>query len=325
MPKRIALAILIVLLGAWPLSMVRAATSTSALPTTVSTTVSTPVASVSSTVPTVVATSSVGVVFDPVPFGITSAYVMTPKTRRELYAYNADASWSVASLTKLASAMLWAGQKTVPWKRVVSLLSKDEVGGGRLRVNSGTRITFEDLWYASITASANNAAMALARNLGMSPAQYTRAMNAQAKRLKLKHTTFVDASGMSPENRSTAKEMAYLSDAAFAFRPLQKAASTAMHTVKVVSPKPHNRVISSTNDLLKTDPDVWVIAGKTGYLPEAGHSFVAWMRPTNVDGTPINGKDVLVVVFGAPTKERSQAAAKALAQATWSSHAFSRR
>ena len=261
--------------------------------------------------------------FDPDAYGLSGAYAMDPHTQKELYAWNENKIWPVASLTKIVSALVWQG-RDIPWKTPITLRAQDEVGGGRLRVPVGTRVSFEDLWYASITASANNAAMALARALGVSSKTFIGLMNKKVLAFKTEHTVFVDASGMNPKNVSTPREMAKIARAAFTFRPLQKAASTTTYGVRVITPNPHTRPIKTTNTLLAHDPDVWVIAGKTGYLEESEHNLVVWMRPVGVDGTPEKGKDVLIVVFGADTKEQMFASAKHLAHSLWTSHAISR-
>lgn len=256
--------------------------------------------------------------FDPTEYGLAAAYAMTPKTKRELYAWNAEKSWPIASLTKLISALIWKNY-TVPWQTTITLRSVDEVGGGRLRVPVGSKIRFEDLWYASITASANNAAMALVRVLGVTTKQATTLMNREIRRAGAKNAIVFEPSGMDVRNVASAHEMALIADRAFDWRPLQRAASTDTRVVKVISPNPRNHPVYSTNDLLRFDDDIWVIAGKTGYLDESRHNLVAWLRPVGVDGKPESGKDVLIVVYGAPTRERMFAAAKALAESLWSS------
>lgn len=284
-----------------------------------------PVAVVSSTVPTaptaVSIVPSVTSAFNPSDYGITAAYAMTPKSRRELYAWNAEQSWPIASLTKLVSALAWK-DKALPMKKVVKLLKQDEVGGGRLRVAVGTKVYFEDLWYSSITASANNAAVALARLSGLTAKQMTALMTKEAKLAGAKNATFADASGMDANNTASAREMALIADRAFSVRAIQKAASTTGYVVRVIGKKITKHLIWTTNRLLRYDPDVWVIAGKTGYLDESRHNLVVWMRPVGVDGKPETGKDVLIVVYGAPTSDKMFAAAKALAQSLWKSDAF---
>lgn len=259
-------------------------------------------------------------VFQPEAYGLAAAYAMTPKTRQELFAWNADKIWPLASLTKLIAASVWQG-RTVPWRAIMTIQSRDEVGGGRLRVPVGTKIRFEDVWYASLTASANNAAMMVARAMGVTPKRYVALMQADAKKAGATTAVFTEPSGMSEKNVASAKDMAWMADRAFSYRPLQKAASTALYTVKIVNGTPKERPIKNTNILLTDDPDVWVIAGKTGYLEESKYNFVGWLRPVGIDGKPETGKDILVVIFGAPTKEQSFAAAKHLAQSLWTHHA----
>lgn len=268
------------------------------------------------------AVTSTTVAFSPEAYGVSAVYAMTPKTRHELYAWNEDVVWPLASLTKLVAASVWRDY-AVPWKAIMTVQKKDEVGGGRLRVPVGTKIRFEDLWYASITASANNAAMMVARAMGVTPAQFVQRMQREAKRAGATTAVFTEPSGMSEKNVASAKDMAWIADRAFSYRPLQRAASTAKYTVRVLNGTPKQRDIKTTNTLLSHDPDVWVLAGKTGYLEESRYNFVAWMRPVGVDGKPETGKDVLVVIFGAATKEQSFAAAKHLAQSLWQSHEFS--
>lgn len=260
--------------------------------------------------------------FDPASYGLASAYAISPQSKKELYAWNANTAWPIASLTKLVSALVWK-DRAVPWSRVVTLLSKDEVGGGRLRVPVGSKVTFEDLFYSSITASANNAAMAIARCLGLTKKQLLTLMQKQAVLAGAKTAVFADPVGMDPKNVASAKEMALIAQRAFSWRPIQRAASTNDYVVEIHGKKVTPHPIHTTNDLLRSDPDVWVIAGKTGYLEESRNNLVVWMRPVGVDGKPITSKDkdVLIVIFGAPTREKMFASAKALAQSLWNSHA----
>ncbi len=299
------LIILFLSLGLLVPRMVFASTTTEALPTS----------------PLLESTTDAAIAeFRPEDYGLAAVYAMTPKTKRELYAWNAEKVWSLASLTKLVAASVWQ-TKTVPWRAIMTIQARDEVGGGRLRVPVGTKIRFEDLWYASITASANNAAMMVARAMGVTPKQYVALMQKEAVKAGAKTAVFAEPSGMSEKNVATAKDMALLADRAFSYRPLQKAASTAKYPVRILNSKPNERVIKNTNALLTDDQDVWVIAGKTGYLEASRYNFVGWLRPVGVDGKPETGKDVLVVIFGAPTKEQSFAAAKHLAQSLWTNHA----
>ena len=258
--------------------------------------------------------------FERQPNEFVSAIVMIPKTHQVLYAYEADKPHVAASLTKLANALVFV-KRNPSWNKVVSLLGQDEVGGGRLRVNSGARMTIQDLFFSSITASANNAAQALVRLSGLTPAKFYAEMNKEVKALGAKDSHFVDASGMDPRNITTAQDMALIAEKAFSNATIRRAATSAQYKFTIRNTG-EVKVLRNTNTLLTQDQEVWVTGGKTGYLEESMYNLVTIMRPMTRDGKPVAGKDVIVVVFGAPTKEGQFITSKRLAQWAWENYGF---
>lgn len=256
--------------------------------------------------------------FQPLPNEFASALVIVPKTHEVLYAFKPDKPHVAASLTKLANALVFVQLKP-NMSKVVALRKDDEVGGGRLRVSSGATMTIQDLLYSSITASANNAAMALARISGLSKTTYLKEMSKAVKGIGATHTTFYDFSGMDPRNMTTASDMARIAEITFAEPLIQRAASKVSYTFRVQNTG-EIKTLRNTNTLLTHDPDVWVVGGKTGYLEESKYNLVMQARPMTSDGKPVYGQDVIVVVFGAPTKEGQFTAAKRLAQWAWRTH-----
>lgn len=249
-----------------------------------------------------------------------AAIVMVPKTHQVLYSFKPDKPHAAASLTKLAGAMAFL-KKPGSWERLITITKADEVGGGRLRVNVGTRIPLRDLFYASITASANNAATALARVSGLTMKGFLARMNQVAKTAGAKNTVFYDASGMNPKNTTTARDMALISEAAFNLPEIRRAATVETYSVRIAS-LGQVRTIKNTNPLLAPHTGVWVLGGKTGYLEESMYNFVGRFRPELADGSAELGKDVIIVVFGAPTKDAQFQTAKRLAQWAWRVHEF---
>lgn len=249
-----------------------------------------------------------------------SAIALVPQTHQVLYEFKADKAHPAASLTKLANALAFL-KKPVSWERIMTLTKADEVGGGRLRVASGTRIPLRDLFYASITASANNAAMAVARASGLSMKSFLVRMNQVAKAAGTKHTVFYDASGMNPKNMTTARDMALLAEVAFNQPEIRRAATVETYPVRIASTG-QIRTIKNTDPLLAQNSGIWVMGGKTGHLEESMYNFVGRFRPERADGTPELGKDVLIVVFGAPTKDAQFQTAKRLAQWAWNNYEF---
>lgn len=258
--------------------------------------------------------------FIPTDNEFASAIVMLPKMHQVLYEFKPHKPHTAASLTKLAGAMAFL-KRPVSWERLVTLSKADEVGGGRLRVNVGTKIPMRDLFYASITASANNAAMAMARVSGLSTKAFLLRMNQVARASGATRTVFYDASGMNPKNMTTARDMALLAEAAFNIPEIRRAATVETYQVRIASAG-QVRTIKNTNPLLAANTGIWVMGGKTGYLEESMYNFVGRFRPELSDGSPELGKDLIIVVLGAPTKEAQFDTAKRLAQWAWRVHEF---
>jgi len=250
-----------------------------------------------------------------------SAVVMVPNTKQILYSFKPDLPRVPASLTKLAGALAWVKRGALPYNRVVRMSSADEVGGGRLRLAVGSRMTFRDLWYSSITASANNAAMALGRAYPGGMKAYLTRMNSVVRTVGAKSTHYNDAAGMDPKNITTARDMALIAQAAFSYPDIRLPAQTSKYGFAVLGTATR-KTITNTNKLLTNDSDVWVMAGKTGYLEESQYNIAVRLRPILADGTTDPRKDVLVVVLGAPTKDGSFSAAKRLAQWAWENNQF---
>lgn len=249
-----------------------------------------------------------------------AAYVMRPRTHQVLYAYQADQSHPAASLTKLANALVFV-KRNPSWNRVVTLLAQDEVGGGRLRVRTGARMTIQDMFFSTITASANNTAMALVRLSGLTKKQFFAQTNKEMKALGATHSHFVDASGIDPANVTTAHDMALIAERAFQ-HPMIRRAATATQYRFTIRNTGEIKTLRNTNTLLTDDPDVWVTGGKTGYLEESKYNLVTQMRPMTPDGKVVSGKDIVVVVFGAPDKTSQFTTSKRLAQWAWNNHEF---
>jgi len=233
-----------------------------------------------------------------------------------LYAHNATSTHTAASLTKLMTATVFTSTPT-KWDGTANILKADEVGGGRLRVNSGTKLSFRDLLYSAIIGSANNAAMALGRLFdGKGMPAFVQQMNATAKRLGLAHASFKEPSGMDPKNVLCAYDVVTMIGAASKETETQKAMALPTHSFTLRSPKTA-KTVKNTNDLLFTAKDLEVTAGKTGYLEESQYNFTFRAAPK---GEP--GKSVTVVVLGAPTRADSISAAESLARWAWSAYAW---
>jgi len=244
-----------------------------------------------------------------------SAIVVDVATGKRLYAYKSDLVWTGASLTKLMNALVFLETKP-SFNKPMTLLAQDEVGGARLRVNSGTKMTLGNMFYTTLMASTNNTAMAIARSTGLSLTTYVKRMNEKAKALGMKNTIYVEPSGMDPRNTTTAADLAVLAKTAFENPTIRKASTMMTYSFSMLNAKVTKRV-TSTDKLLTNDPDLYIYGGKTGFLYESMYNDIAEMEPN--PRTP-NGHKLIVVVLGSQTSAGSFAAVKALGQWAWKNY-----
>ncbi len=232
--------------------------------------------------------------------------VMDAKTGELLDQKNADEVRSIASLTKLMTMMV-AHDAGLDPEMTVALSNDDEVGGGRLRVAVGTKLTVRNLVASAIIGSANNAANAVARATGLSRQDFLRRMDEKAVALGMPHSRFADPTGIEVENLSTAKEVAIMAKNAFDDPWISQFAAEPTYEV-VTSEGPH--LIKNTNKLVQ-DATLDVTAGKTGFIYEAGYTFATRLQK--------DGRDLIVVVLGCDSFDRAFKDAKTLAEKTWQS------
>lgn len=251
----------------------------------------------------------------PVPDEFASAIVMRASTGKALYAFKPDKTHTVASLTKLAQAITML-DKPRNWDTIVTMTNADEVGGGRLRVNAGAKVRLRDLWQASLGSSANNAATAMSRVAGPGVNSFVKKMNAKAKSIGAKSTTFYDPSGMDARNQTTAHDMALIANVAFREPLISQASQNGTYRFSLANGT-QAREIKNTNAPLLQDPEVWLTGGKTGYLPESGYNYAGTLRPIRTDGSGDPKREIVVVVLGAPSKQGSFDSVKRLAEWAW--------
>lgn len=206
-----------------------------------------------------------------------------------------DTRWCLASISKLMTALV-LHDLNLDWNAAVIQAKADEVGGSRLRVAVGSKYKRIDLLHASLMGSANNSTHALARTSGLSMTQFVARMNAKAKALGMNNTRFVEPTGLSPENVSTAKDIAILVEAANRIPRLEAIGKKTSYTLRSVAAKPKEHTIKTTNKLLLAGENVAL--GKTGFIDESRYNFtVVGQGPTGLERT--------VVVLNAPSSAAS--------------------
>src|ERR671930_368066 len=136
----------------------------------------------------------------------SSALVLDADTGEVVIDKNADAVTPIASITKLMTAMVILDRGLDLDQRVViSREDTDSLKGTRSRLRPGNILTRGELLLIALMASENRAAAALGRTYpgGLEP--MVAAMNAKAAALDMRDSRFVDPTGLSPNNVSSAR------------------------------------------------------------------------------------------------------------------------
>ncbi len=186
-----------------------------------------------------------------------------------LYYKNLDKKFTIASITKIATALAILENYNVNEVVTVSYRAVS-VYGSKVHLNALEKITVNQLVVGMLVASGNDAALALADHFGED--KLLLRMNQLANNLNLKDTQFFDAAGLSMENRSTPRNLATLAKAALSHPFIANAVKYKEYTMRSTDGRTEH-LIHTTNRLLKNYPDI--IGIKTGYTEEAGFCLIS--------------------------------------------------
>jgi D-alanyl-D-alanine endopeptidase (penicillin-binding protein 7) len=216
------------------------------------------------------------------------ALVQDAESGETLFDKNSDTVLPIASITKLMTSIVVLEQALDLEERVV--ITKEDLAATRSsrmrgRLRPGTALTRDELLMLALMASDNRAAAALARSFPGGTEAFVAAMNGEAERLGLIDTRFSDATGLSPDNVSTAHDLARLVKAAHGY-PLIREYSTRRSAH--VRARGGTVGFSNTNSLVRSNK--WDIElSKTGYISAAGRCLVMQMR--------VGSRDLIVVLL----------------------------
>ena len=166
----------------------------------------------------------------------------------------------------------------------------------------GEQLTVNDLLYALMIPSANDAAYVLAEHVGGSVEGFSAMMNDKARALGCKTTHFVNPNGIHDDSHySTAYDLYLIADYAMKNETFRKIVATTEYTLPATEQYPsEDRVLKTTNELLNENSRNYyyknAIGIKTGYTSKAGNCLVA--------GAHRDGLEFIAVVLnGGTTKE----------------------
>jgi len=208
---------------------------------------------------------------DPLDLKSSVALVMDQDTHEILLSKNDHAVLPIASLTKLMTGML-ISQAKLPMDEPVTI-TQDDVDtekGSSSRLSVGTTLTRGEMLHLALMSSENRAAHALGRTYPGGLAVFVAQMNAKARLLGMTDTRYVEPTGLSSLNQSSARDLATLVNIAHG-DPLLRELSTSPSYEVAVGRK--TLQYNNTNSLVKS-PDWDIGLQKTGYISEAGRCLV---------------------------------------------------
>ncbi|MBN2800287.1 MAG: D-alanyl-D-alanine carboxypeptidase [Deltaproteobacteria bacterium] len=208
-----------------------------------------------------------------------------------LYAYNADAPYPVASLTKMVSGLaLASAQPDLTEELCVSYEQWPSRPGAKSRFDTGSCHEGWEYLGAALVASDNRGAMAFPALAGLSYDAFIDRMDEVSSELGMGAATWADPSGLEDDNMATARDMLKAVVAVAAHPDLAAAASAPFWEID--RPKGKRR-LGTTNRLR----DRWeTLAAKTGYTDTARYCYATAGRTSS-------GRRLGVVVLGANTKQ----------------------
>jgi D-alanyl-D-alanine endopeptidase (penicillin-binding protein 7) len=199
------------------------------------------------------------------------ALVMDQETQEILFAKNSQAVLPIASITKLMTALVVTeAQQPLDETLVVTEDDIDTEKGSHSRLSVGTRLSREEMLHLALMSSENRAASALGRNYPGGLPAFVEAMNAKAQLLGMHDTHYVEPTGLSSKNQSSARDLATLVNAAHQYQIIRELSTSPEYQVEVGH---RELTFRNTNGLVRSAS--WDIGlQKTGYISEAGRCLV---------------------------------------------------
>jgi D-alanyl-D-alanine endopeptidase (penicillin-binding protein 7) len=199
------------------------------------------------------------------------ALVIDQDTNEVLFNKNANTVLPIASLTKLMTGVVLS-EARLPMNEPITI-TQDDVDtekGSSSRLKVGTTLTRAEMLHLALMSSENRAANALGRTYPGGLSEFVRLMNAKAKLLGMRATRYVEPTGLSSQNQSSAQDLAILVNAAYKDQAVREYSTSPGYEVAVGA---KTLQYNTTNRLVK-NPEWDIGLQKTGYISEAGQCLV---------------------------------------------------
>ena len=231
-----------------------------------------------------------------------ASIIVEENSGKIIYEENSKIQNYPASVTKILTAILTLENCKLTDIVTVSKTAISNIPSGYViaPLFVGEQMTVEDLLYALMLKSANDAAYVLAEHVGGSVEGFSNMMNKKAEELGCKNSHFVNPNGIHNSNHyTTAYDMYLIAKYAMENEKFVKIVSTYQHTLSATNKySKKDRIMKNTNNFVNPNSryhDENVKGIKTGTTLQAGNCLIT--------STSKNGFDVITVVLGAKTAE----------------------
>ncbi len=208
---------------------------------------------------------------DPLDLKSSVALIIDQDTKEILLRKNDHAILPIASLTKLMTGHL-ISQARLPMDELITI-TQDDVDtekGSRSRLMVGTTLTRREMLHLALMSSENRAANALGRTYPGGLKTFVAQMNGRARALGMTDTRYVEPTGLSSKNQSSARDLAILVNVAHSDPVLREFSTSPGYEVAV-----GKRTLQYNNTNRLVHSASWDIGlQKTGYISEAGRCLV---------------------------------------------------
>ncbi len=235
-----------------------------------------------------------------------AAIVMDERTGGSLFEKDATSTLPIASLTKLVAIKVFLDTKPTLNNTAAYSVKDEEYNyqyaaeweSARLKMEEGEILTVEDLIYASLVGSANNTVETLVRVSGLSRDEFIGKMNETARNWGAALTNFIEPTGLSPQNVSSALDYAIITKEVMKNPIIEKASKAReykFYSTKINKNKIQHKIVN-TNKIIGAN-HFRISGSKTGYLNEASYCLMTRVLAP--------GGYIIAITLGAPTREAS--------------------
>lgn len=239
-----------------------------------------------------------------------SAIVLDRETGKILYKKDAYSKREPASTTKIITCLLVLDKLDL--NETITISGKTETVGNVIGLKDGERIQVKDLLYALMVYSANDAAVAFAKEIGGSVEQFSKMMNQKAKECGAKDSYFMNPNGLNWQGQeahlTTAYDLAVISREAMKNKTFRQLVTTKEYTIPATNKSPARQLKSTNLCLIDSNEQVTVdgvkrpakyegtVGIKTGLTSTAGACYVGSISK--------DGAELITVVLHSGDKGR---------------------